>query len=83
VLVEHLPPDSAYARATDPDRYHEWTEVSPQLLREIHLELQLLRFMWADEASRGAVPERIPFPWEAAEQQARDEELVAQLRANE
>lgn len=52
------------------------------LLVEVHHELQLLRFMWADEDTRGAPPERIPMPWELAEREEADQALADQLRAN-
>ncbi len=38
--------------------------------------------MWADENSRGSLPERIPMPWEAAALEAADQALADQLRAN-
>lgn len=83
MLLEHLPADSALGRALDPDRHHEWNEVVSHLLVAAVHELRLLRFMWADESSRGAPPEPIPMPWETASRRQADESLVAQLRANE
>lgn len=82
MLLEHLPADSAFKRALDPDRYLEWNQVVSHLLVEVHHELQLLRFMWADEDTRGSPPERILRPWEIDERAEADRALVAQLRAN-
>lgn len=56
--------------------------MTPALLIEVVHELRLLRFMWADEDSRGSLPERIPMPWEAAEREEADQALADQLRAN-
>lgn len=56
--------------------------MTPALLIEVVHELRLLRFMWADEDTRGAPPERIPMPWELAEREEADQALADQLRAN-
>jgi hypothetical protein len=54
----------------------------PQLLAANVHEMRLMRWMWADESSRGEPPEPIPMPWEIAEREDADRALVAQLRAN-